>query len=582
MGARQRSLPQEQSKTKSRRHSSADSKGFGSCKLTRVRKDNDFLRNENERLRAEITQLQKQVEELSSAWEGENEARHHWWKRYFKRHEEAQKVEGLLALRDARITVLEQELAKKNAHIGKLERILFAPKSEKGLIDTPASPADQEQTAQPARKCVEKRRRGKQPGSPGHGPRSHDALPIDEERVYDIDESCCSDCGEEWQAVSSEHSDEVEVSVRAYRRRHCRKKYGHFCQKKGHWVTKAARGPTRLFPHSSYGISFWVFLLVGKFVLQIPVHRLRLSLAHKNLFVSQGTITAGFARIHKLIAPLVAETKRYSREEKHHWHIDDTGWKVFVISEDKEGFGWYLWVFRSDDVCVYIVSPSRARAVPKSHLENSCGIVTSDRLPSNKKLGEHIRHSFCWVHERREFRNIASGYPHLAKICEHFLQLIASLFHWNAQRLLEADASPAQNLANQKLKETLDELHESCQTHLADDQLHPELRRVLNGILADWDGLSLFFDFPSVPPENNPAERALRGPVVGRKNYYGSGSKWSAQFTADMFTLAATLKLNNVNVEQFLTEYLTACAVNGGKPPSDAAKFLPWHKRQPP
>ena len=92
----------------------------------------------------------------------------------------------------------------------------------------------------------------------------------------------------------------------------------------------------------------------------------------------------------------------------------------------------------------------------------------------------------------------------------------------------------------------------------------------------------LFVNLPAIPPDNNLAEQALRGPVVGRKNYYGSGSIQSAQFTADMFTLTVTLKLNNIKVEKFLTEYLTACAANGGKPPADASKYLPWNKRPPP
>jgi hypothetical protein len=37
-------------------------------------------------------------------------------------------------------------------------------------------------------------------------------------------------------------------------------------------------------------------------------------------------------------------------------------------------------------------------------------------------------------------------------------------------------------------------------------------------------GLTLFVDYPEVPMDNNYGERQLRNPVVGRKNYYGSGS----------------------------------------------------------
>ena len=41
--------------------------------------------------------------------------------------------------------------------------------------------------------------------------------------------------------------------------------------------------------------------------------------------------------------------------------------------------------------------------------------------------------------------------------------------------------------------------------------------------------------------DNNLAENAIRGPVTGRKNYYGSGSLWSAALAATLFTLFQTL-----------------------------------------
>ena len=43
--------------------------------------------------------------------------------------------------------------------------------------------------------------------------------------------------------------------------------------------------------------------------------------------------------------------------------------------------------------------------------------------------------------------------------------------------------------------------------------------------------------------DNNTAERMLRNPVVGRKNYYGSGSVWSAHLAARMFSVLQTILL---------------------------------------
>ena len=72
------------------------------------------------------------------------------------------------------------------------------------------------------------------------------------------------------------------------------------------------------------------------------------------------------------------------------------------------------------------------------------------------------------------------------------------------------------------------------------------------------------------------AERMFRGPVVGRKNFYGSGAVWSGYFAAAMFSIFQTLELSKLNQYLWLTEYLEACVGNGAKPPDNISQFLPW------
>ena len=76
------------------------------------------------------------------------------------------------------------------------------------------------------------------------------------------------------------------------------------------------------------------------------------------------------------------------------------------------------------------------------------------------------------------------------------------------------------------------------------------------------------------------AERALRGPVVGRKNYYGSGAQWSGELSATLFSLFHTLERWRINPRTWLTEYLHACADAGGRVPADFERFLPWNRRE--
>lgn len=77
--------------------------------------------------------------------------------------------------------------------------------------------------------------------------------------------------------------------------------------------------------------------------------------------------------------------------------------------------------------------------------------------------------------------------------------------------------------------------------------------------------------------DNNLSERRLRGPALGRKNYYGSGALWSGRLAAMLFALLATLKLWRINPRLWLRWYLESCAAAGGQAPPDIQPFLPWN-----
>ena len=112
---------------------------------------------------------------------------------------------------------------------------------------------------------------------------------------------------------------------------------------------------------------------------------------------------------------------------------------------------------------------------------------------------------------------------------------------------------------------------------LADPNLHPASGKALQSLRNHWDGCILFVDHPEIPMDNNESERRLRDPAVGRKNYYGSGSKWSAMLTAIVFTIFQTLLKNEIDPQKWLFAYFQACAQNGGRRPEDLDQWLPWH-----
>ena len=151
----------------------------------------------------------------------------------------------------------------------------------------------------------------------------------------------------------------------------------------------------------------------------------------------------------------------------------------------------------------------------------------------------------------------------------------------NEARLVHYDPAlhrqtPAFAQAQRSLEVEVGRLFASAEQELAG--LTPGARKAkpLRSLLNHREGLSVFVDRPSVPMDNNVAERALRGPVIGRRLSFGSDSETGARFTALMYSVVATLATNSIDVRRWLEAWLGACAANGGRPPHDLSPWLPW------
>jgi transposase len=116
------------------------------------------------------------------------------------------------------------------------------------------------------------------------------------------------------------------------------------------------------------------------------------------------------------------------------------------------------------------------------------------------------------------------------------------------------------------------------QEQMTGPALRPAAAKVLATLDREWDGLARHRDFPDAALDNKISERALRTPVVGRKNYYCSHAEWSAHLAARVWTITATAERHGLEPLTYLTEYLTARAQTDGKPleDEDLDRFLPW------
>ncbi|HEY2764487.1 MAG TPA: IS66 family transposase [Pseudonocardiaceae bacterium] len=487
-------------------------------------------------------------------------------------------------------------MAELAEQVAVLSRMLFGQSSEKSRPgpgpggDWPGGDAGQVGgLPDPAGSGVAKPGRGQQRGSRGHGRRDYSHLET-EEVVHDVADGlrCCADCGLEFEFLCAETSDQVDWRVKLIRIVHRRLRYRRRCDCAGTRTVTAPPAPNPV-PKGLFTAGFLARLLYHKYVLGMPVHRIVRMLAAEGLQVSEGTLTGALQNIAALLEPL--RTVIVARNAAAvHVHADETTWRVYERPDGKDGYRWWLWVFLADDTVVFTMDPTRSASVLDTHFGIDRGeqklsegrrlVLSTDFYVAYQSLGrvEGVDPLWCWAHIRRYFIRAGDAHVQLRYWRDQWIGRIADLY--TAHRAMAAaQAGTAEHTqASTDFDAALQVMDTARQQQQALYSLHPAAKKVLATLDREWDGLIRHRDFPDISLDNNPAERALRNPVIGRKNYYGSHAQWAAYLAATVWTITATAERNNREPLTYLTDYLQACALAGGKPPEGEAlqRFLPW------
>jgi transposase len=513
------------------------------------------LRSEVPRLRGDVARLQRENRELRQLVG--------FWK-------------GMHAKAVRRLEELQQEVQHLRGENKKLQAQLFGQKSEK------QSGADRSNHLQGEEGTAPRRHKGQQPQRPGPKRRDYSHLPAQEDkRELPKDQQVCPKCGQALTPIDAEESELLEIEVRAYRRTIRRQRYRRTCTCADCQQTFTAAPPPKLIPKGRLGVSVWVEILIDKYCSHRPTERLLAQWQLLGLDVAAGTVADGLRRLEPLFGPLYQALLARNAQAAY-MQADETRWLVFIVQEGKTNYGWWLWLFLGPDTVVYRLDPRRSHDVPQAHFPADASLVLMvDRYAGYKAMAQvkagSIVLAFCWAHVRRDFVQLGKGWPELKDWALAWLLRIRELYRCQRQRLTQPVASQAFAAADTALRQGLTAMQSQADTELADPKLRQPCRKVLQSLQEHWPGLTRFVEDLRIPMDNNAAERRVRGPAVGRKNYYGSGALWSGRLAAILFSLFATLGQWKLNSRRWLTWYLQSCAEAGGRAPADINPFLPWN-----
>jgi transposase len=477
------------------------------------------------------------------------------WKLKQKHQEEVDRLEGTIRHLQAKVKLRERQL--------------FGKKSEQS--------SNREESLNKGKST---RNRGQQREHKSPPKRDYSHLSVIPE-IQEIPENdrICPCCNAPYVDMgATEDSDVIEVEVQAHIRRLKRKKYRRTCSCQSQPVILTAPQATKVLPKSHLGNSVWIHLLMQKFWHGQPLHRSIQELSSHGLAIPVGTVIWGFWRILPLLRIIYQIIIEKSLSDKH-WHADETGWKVFETLEGKANNRWFLWIFRSNSTAVFVLNPSRsAKVVEEFFGDESKGIISCDRYRAYfcfvSRSNERFLIAYCWAHVRRDFLAVAKDWPIHESWGMDWIQEIRHLYHLNDLRIAQEKSSPEFLKYQDRLEEAASAFKEKMNQQRTDSRLAEPCRKTLESLDRHWHGLTTFIKHAEVPMDNNAAERGLRGGAVGRKNYYGSGSIQSAEFTAIMFTIIQTLLIWGINPQSWFSGVFDFIGNDWGR---NFEHWLPWN-----
>lgn len=383
----------------------------------------------------------------------------------------------------------------------------------------------------------------------GHGPTPQMDLPTEISRhVYDRLPDCaaCGQTMDEWPG-QFEESEEVTVVETSYKISLIqRQKYR--CRCNGNVLT--APGPTKLIPGGRYSLDFAVHSAIAKFCDHLPLERQTRQMARQGLTVTSQTLWDQQAALAKHLEPTWKALCALALTEPV-LHVDETGWRMMG---SKTNTKWTLFGMTSPTVAAYHLMGSKSAATTRKILKGYRGTLVVDGYvvyPIVAELEKTIQIAHCWAHADRKFKEAKDPPAAIAEIRTLIFKL------YEIERKVDGpfpgdEGACAMRLALRQAesKKLVKAIREWA---FAQGGLRrSKFGKAVRYMLKHWDGLTMFLDNPQIPLDNNAAERVLRGPVVGRKNFYGNRSRRGAKVAAILYTLIETAKLRGINPSEYL------------------------------
>jgi hypothetical protein len=221
----------------------------------------------------------------------------------------------------------------------------------------------------------------------------------------------------------------------------------------------------------------------------------------------------------------------------------------------------WMWVMATRLVVVFRITLSRSAAEAKALLgPNFAGYLVSDRYAGYGWISLMNR-QLCWAHLLRTFVLFSQRNGTGGRIGERLLEEGKQLFDWwdrLKQGTLSRRTFRRRVIPLRKRVRALLEEGANYEPGKGDRSGRAKTARTCKNLLKMEPALWLFVRVEGVEPTNNEGERDLRWAVILRRLMQGTQSQYGSEFIARMLTVLLTLRKQDRNVLDFLTQAIAA------------------------
>jgi transposase len=453
--------------------------------------------------------------------------------------EEIKKLVAELAKARGDSSFQQLRLAALERHLAKLTKQVFGPGSEQRTTDAPGNASAEGDDK--AKDDGKKKKRG-------HGPKEQPKLPVVLVK-HDLDDAdkVCPNCGgglHEMEGQYEEHDEIGVIPLRFVIKRHQRKKYACRCGS----CIETALGPDKLCPGGRYSVDFAVYVAISKYCDHLPLERQVRRMAREGLEVTSQTLWDQIELLTRLVESAMPRLRSYILGHPV-VGADETSWELFG-KKPGQGKSWYVWVLRVETAVYYAIRDGRSFKTAEALLASFAGVLMCDGYVVYLSLSgayPRVVLAHCWAHVRREFVEIEKSFP---TQCGEIIDLIGELYA--IEKKCRVEGEDLEEARDQKSRIVIDRIVQWFYRTLPKCLPESGLHKAIGYMVHMWPGLVLFLDDPEIPLDNNGTERAARGPVVGRKNHYGSHSLRGTEVAATLYSLVESAKLNALEPRLYL------------------------------